>query len=175
MKRINFFFLCCLPAVVFADPPVLDNRFEEPVIVPWQESDYALPPYPKDENLVEFSVDAAPNSKAYIDKTAIGVGTKDNVIRYVLVVKTNGGAVNVSYEGVRCDTNEYRIYALGTQEKTWSEPRVSEWRPFKIHNRQQKSLANYYFCPNYTPIKSVEEGWYALRVGIHPRAVQRMQ
>lgn len=161
-------------ASVLAESTPPDESFEEPVIAPWVESSYSLPPFPKDENLAEFSVDGAPNSKAYVDKTAISIGTNDKVVRYVLVVKTSGGATNVSYEGLRCDTDEYRIYATGTLENTWSKSRVSEWRPFRIHNRPQRSLASYYFCPNRTPIRTAEEGLTALRLGMHPAAARQL-
>jgi hypothetical protein len=172
VKRLLFVFSLGLCASALAEPPYVDE--DDPyALPPWVESDYTLPAYPKDENLVEFNVDGAPNLKAYVDKTAIGAGTPDSVIRYILVVKTNGGAVNVSYEGVRCDTSEYRIYATGTQEKTWSKARVSEWRRFKIYNQAQKSLANNYFCPNFVPIGSAREGLNALREGVHPAVGRR--
>jgi hypothetical protein len=172
VKRLFFLFALGFSSAIFAAPPVVDE--DDPyAIAPWVENNYSLPPYPKDDDLVEFSVDGAPNIKAYVDKTAIGAGTPDGVIRYIMVVKTNGGAVNTSYEGIRCATSEYRIYATGTQDKTWSKARTSEWRKFKIYNQQQKSLANYYFCPNFTPIGSAREGLNALREGMHPDAARR--
>jgi hypothetical protein len=167
-------FLFVAAPVKALDRPVPLNDVEEAEVIPWQETDYTLPPFPKEEDLVEFSVDGTPNSKAYIDKTSIGAGTQDNVVRYVMVIKSKGGAVNISYEGIRCDTNELRLYATGTRENTWSKSRDNEWRLFKIHNRQQKSLANYYFCPGFTSIKTSQEGIDALRLGMHPRAAQRL-
>ena len=164
--------LAALPTLAFPQVAPM-NDYEEPEIKPWVEADYALPPFPKDEDLVEFEVDGAPNVRAYVDRTAIGAGTPDGVVRYVMVVRTSGGATNVSYEGLRCDTNEYRIYATGTLEKAWAKARSSEWRKFKIHNRPQRSLANYYFCPNFTPVGSVREALNALRLGIHPAAARR--
>jgi len=172
MKRLLSLLWLGLVSTSFAAAPP-DDEDDPYAIAPWVESSYNLPPYPKDENLVEFSVDGASNIKAYVDKTALGTGTPDNVIRYIMVVKTTGGAVNTSYEGIRCDTSEYRIYATGTQEQTWSKARVSEWRKFKSYNRPQISLANYYFCPNLTPIRSVREGLDALLKGIHPAAALR--
>jgi hypothetical protein len=164
--------LACAATAALADP-AQPNDFEEPEVVPWKESDYSLPPFPKEENLVEFSVAATPTAKFYVDKTAIGTGTADNVVRYIMVVKTEGGATNISYEGIRCDSNEYRIYAVGTREGAWARSRVSEWRRFRLYNAQQKSLANNYFCPNFDPIRTVEEGLDALRRGLHPLVAQR--
>lgn len=172
MMRIRFLLLACLPTLAAAQVAPM-NDYEEPETPAWVESDYALPPFPEDGNLVEFDVDGMANVSAYVDKTAIGAGTPDQIVRYIMVIKTSGGATNVSYEGLRCDTNEYRIYATGTLDKTWSKARNSEWRKFKIHNRPQKSLANYYFCPNFTAVGSAREALSALREGIHPAAARR--
>lgn len=170
--RILLSLLATLPTLAISQTAPM-NDYEEPEIAPWVEADYALPPFPKDEDLVEFELDGAFNMRAYVDQTAIGAGTPDGVVRYVMVVRAGGGATNVSYEGLRCDTNEYRIYATGTQEKTWAKARSSEWRKFKIHNRPQRSLAYYYFCPNFTPVGSVREAQTALRLGTHPAAARR--
>lgn len=172
MQRLLHFLLLSLATNVIAAPPLLEE--EDPyAIAPWVENEYSLPSFPQDENLAEFDIDGTTNIRAYVDKTTLGTGTPDNVVRYVMVVRTSGGATNVSYEGIRCDTSEYRIYATGTQEKTWAKTRNSEWRKFRIHNRPQRSLANYYFCPNFDPIRTPREGLDALMRGIHPAAAQR--
>ncbi|MDE2600187.1 MAG: CNP1-like family protein [Rhodocyclaceae bacterium] len=159
-------FIGACPA--FAEPPQLNTNYAEPEETVWAESNYTLPPFPKDENLAEFSVGGVSATKYYVDKTAIGAGTPDEIVRYVMVVKTAGGAINTSYEGIRCDTNEYRIYATGTRDGTWSKSRITEWRKFQPYNQQQKSLANFYFCPEFHAIKTAEEGLDALRRGMHP-------
>lgn len=173
MPRLFFALLLAGLATGAAAAPPLVEEDDPYALPPWVESDYTLPPFPQDENLAEFDVDGATNIRAYVDKTAIGTGTPDEVVRYVMVIRTSGGATNISYEGIRCATNEYRIYATGTQEKTWAMTRNSEWRKFKIHNRPQRSLASYYFCPNFNPIRTPREGLDALRRGIHPAAAHR--
>lgn len=173
MKRLVQLLLLCLPLAAFADPGAF-NDVEEPVAAPWKESDYVLPPFPKAENLIEFYVSAANPAKFYIDQSSIGAGTPDGVVRYVMVVRTSGGAVNTSYEGVRCDTNEYRIYATGNNDEgTWNKARGDAWRTFWRGSAQQKSLANLYLCPDFNPVKTAEEGRQALKFGGHPLVKDR--
>ena len=166
--------LSCLCSGALADPPTF-NDVEEPQAAPWKEDDYSLPAFPKDSNLIEFHVSAASSARYYIDQTSIGTGTQDNVVRYAMVVKTAGGASNISFEGVRCDANEFRIYATGNQDGAWVKSRRTEWRRFERYSPQQKALANNYFCPSFSPIKTAAEGIDALKRGVHPVVSERYQ
>lgn len=148
------------------------RNWDDPDAAPWKESGYALPAFPKDENLLEFYVSATANAQYFIDQSSISTGGNDNVVRYVMVIKTAGGATNISYEGIRCDQTQLRIYATGRSDGTWVEARNSNWRPLKNQslNRHQGALARNYFCPNYIPIFTADEGRNALRRGAHPDA-----
>jgi hypothetical protein len=171
---LSLVFLSSLCSAVLADPPTF-NDVEEREVAPWKEDEYSLPAFPKDENLIEFHVSAASSAKYYIDHTSIGAGTQDNVVRYAMVVKTAGGATNISYEGIRCDANEFRIYATGNQEGAWLKARRTEWRKFERYSPQQKALANNYFCPSFSPVKTAAEGVDALKRGVHPIVRERYQ
>lgn len=162
-----------LAAHCHADPGAL-NDVEDAPVAPWKEDDFAFPALPKEENLLEFYVNATTTAKFYIDSASIMTGTADQVIRYVVVVKTAGGARNVGFEGVRCDTSEFRLYATANSEGQWSKARNSEWRRVsKGRFPHQYSLAYLYFCPDYTPIKTPQEGRDALKNGGHPIVKQR--
>jgi hypothetical protein len=107
----------------------------------------------------------------FVDASTLNVGS-DGVVRYALVVRTSGGAVNITYEGMRCSAREYRIYASGRKEGIWTEARRSDWRPIenKPVNRHHAALSREFFCPGGTPIRSADEGREALRLGKHPEA-----
>lgn len=135
---------------------------------PWKESDYKLPPFPQDANLIEFYVGPAETAKFYIDQSSIDAGHDDGVVRYTMVVKTAGGATNVSYEGIYCDAQKLRIYATGRSDGTWSEARNSEWKTMTGTNKRELALARNYFCPNFSPIYSAKEGIRALKLGGNP-------
>ncbi len=66
------FLLCLLftalfPAAVQAAEFVLNPDYIEDETKPWEEIAASLPPYPKDENLLEFSVSSATANKFMIE------------------------------------------------------------------------------------------------------------
>lgn len=128
------------------------------------EEQVPLPAFPKDGDLIEFYVSAATANHFYVDGATLAVG-KDGVVRYALVVKTSGGATNVGYEGIRCNTGEYRLYATGRADGTWARVRAGTWRPIenKSVNRHHAALNRDIFCPVGLPVANAEEGRKALR------------
>lgn len=130
-----------------------------------------LPGFPQEVNLLEFYVSATTTHKYFIDASTLSVG-KDGVVRYTLVIRTSGGSTNVTYEGMRCESREYKIYATGHRDGTWALARRSEWRPVenKPTNRHHAALSRDYFCPVGNAIYTADEGREALRLGKHPNA-----
>lgn len=146
--------------------------FEEDA--PWQEQqDVPLPAFPRPENLLEFYVSAVSNNKYLIDASTLAIGN-DGVVRYVLVVRTSGGAVNISFEGINCKERSWKHYATGHGSSTWVRSRASRigWRPIenKPVNRHHAALSRDLFCPNGIPIHTADEGRDALRLGKHPNS-----
>ena len=135
----------------------------------WQELAVQLPAPPKDETLVSFYVSPTSDSRFLIDTATLTVGA-DGVVRYVLVIDAAGGARNVTYEGMRCESRERRIYASGRRDGGWSKSRVNEWvRIQEAHmNRQHAALFLEYFCPEGSIVFSASEAIRALRQGGHP-------
>jgi len=138
---------------------------------PWQEERVEPPAFPKDENLREYYVSEVATNKYMIDTTTIAPGS-DGVVRYVLVVKTSGGATNVSFEGLRCKDLTWKHYASGRSDGTWSKARAPEWRRVenKPVNRHHAALSRDLFCPSGDAIQTADEGRDALRRGKHPNA-----
>lgn len=165
----------CLLALIRASSASADIGLRDPVDPDepkWVEEEVVLPTFPQDDNLREFYVSAMTSHRFFIDATTLSVG-KDGVVRYVLVVRTSGGATNITFEGIRCESREVRIYASGRQDGQWMKARLSEWRPIenKPANRQHAALSRDLFCPSGTPIRSPAEGREALRLGKHPEAL----
>lgn len=144
-----------------ADP---EPPYNAPDEAPWQEAEVTLPGYPSDENLVEFPVGSMSKNRFDIDTTSITIGV-DGVVRYVLVIKSPGGGANVTFEGIHCSDRQYKVYAIGRNDHTWSKLRGSEWTLIenKPLNRHHAVLNREMFCPYGTPISSVQEGLNALR------------
>jgi hypothetical protein len=95
-------------------------------------------------------------------------------VRYALVVKTTGGATNVSFEGIHCKNRSWKLYATGRSDGAWVKSPASraDWRPIENRpvNRHHAALSRDYFCPAGIPIRSAEDGRNALRLGKHPNA-----
>jgi hypothetical protein len=135
----------------------------------WQEIEVRLPAAPSDASLQSFYVSAATDNKFFIDLATLSIGS-DGVVRYVLVIQTPGGGRNVTFEGMRCETRENRIYASGRRDGTWSKSRNNDWSRVRdvYANRHHAALFLEYFCPSGVIVRSVEEAKEALRHGEHP-------
>jgi hypothetical protein len=162
-SAIVFWMIVLASASVFAD---FDEDYESKE---WQELEVQLPAAPKQESLLPFYVSAATENRFFIDGATLSVGS-DGVVRYVLLVLTPQGARNVTYEGMRCETRERRIYASGRQDGTWSKARKNEWLSIQevYANRQHAALFLEYFCPFGYIVRDAAEARNALLQGGHP-------
>lgn len=134
----------------------------------WQEIAVQLPVAPKSESLQSFYVSPTTDNRFLIDTATLTVGV-DGVVRYVLVVETEGGARNVTFEGMRCVSRERRTYATGRRDGAWSKSRNNDWSRIQDvpTNRQHAALFMEYFCPEGTIVRDVSEAVRALRQGGH--------
>jgi hypothetical protein len=125
---------------------------------PWVELQSKLPPYPKEDAYIPFYVSATADNHFFVDGKSISVG-EDGVVRYTLIVKSPSGALNVTFEGMRCETAEKKVYAFGRDDGTWSKARFSKWEPivYKDRNRQHHVLHDDFFCSGSIPVGSPEE------------------
>ncbi|MDH5480640.1 MAG: CNP1-like family protein [Nitrosomonas sp.] len=160
-------FICILFLVACAGKKVFKDEFDTEKS--WVEQQTQLPPYPNTENLFSFDIGPISSNQYLIDTTSIKVG-QDGVIRFSLVIQSSTGVMNVSYEGIRCETSERKLYALGRDDKTWSQPRFTEWQKLQYVRQfyAQRELAKNYFCPHRYPVKNSEKAIRALEAGKHP-------
>jgi hypothetical protein len=114
---------------------------------PWQEIAVQLPAPPKAENLLPFYVSPITTHTFAIDPLSLTVAA-DGVIRYTLVTRSQEGATNISYEGIRCASFEKKIYAIGHPDGNWSRSRRDQWERIASNaaNRQHAALTKDYFC-----------------------------
>lgn len=165
------FLLSLLSGVVlfYMNAPAWADFEEDYEKASWKEVQYQLPPAPAVDRLIPFYVSAATEHRSFVDSSSLTVG-EDGVVRFVLVVVTAGGARNVSFEGMRCQTGERRIYASGRLDGSWSKARKNEWVPIReaVVNRQYAALYHDYFCPAGIAARNAAEAVLALRSGGHP-------
>ena len=114
-----------------------DDEFDENK-VEWKEIEAKIPPYPKDGNLVQFDAGPASPHRFYIDTQSLSIGD-DGVVRYILVVKAAGGAVNVTYEGIRCESREQKVLRRGSRRRGLDAGAQSAMAPHRVPRRKSPS------------------------------------
>lgn len=147
------------PAPKFDYNPEFDDK-------PWEEVQAQLPAFPRPENLLRIDTGPGGGFDFFVDSESIAVGN-DGVVRYTLVARSSGGALNVSFEGIRCSTRERKLYGFGRPDGSWSKARHSEWTPItRVQvNLQHVALADDYFCPQRAIVRDVEEAKRVIRAG----------
>jgi CNP1-like family len=168
--KLFFLFTLAFFASSVAAQPVRDEKTDwekEQDQRNWKEVELKLPAYPGDKGLIELQVQGTNNFRFYVDPESLAVGP-DGVVRYTFVARSPSGYANVSYEGIRCATAEYKTFAFGNDGR-WAA-KDSEWRPIesKGTNSWHFELRRSYFCPDRRGIQTAAEGVNALRKGGHP-------
>jgi hypothetical protein len=163
-------FLCCVNAFAQRAEP-LNRNFEEKT---WEEQKSELPAFPKDDNLKEVNVGPVTSFRFFVDASSVDVGT-DGVVRFTLVARSQSGATNVSFEGIRCQTQERKMYAVGRSDGTWAQARDPRWSSLarQYINPVHTVLIEDYFCPLRVVVGSTKEAVDAINSNGHPRGRTR--
>ena len=112
----------------------------------FKEIEVAMPPFPDESRLLEFQLRRNSANRFYVDRNSISVGP-DRVVRFSAVIKSASGALNTSYEGMRCKTSEYKVYAYGIKNGEWTKARDSQWRRIERSSVDFRfTLYKDYFC-----------------------------
>ena len=148
-KFLTIIALCALAQAAWAQRSYDFDPLELEDDTKWKEVATKLPAYPKPENSIEFDPGPTTNNRTFIDMTSIGVGT-DFVVRFTLIVKSPQGAVNVSFEGMRCRTAERKAYGYGRKDGTWGQARNTDWQKVLVNSVQPQYpiLFREFLCSN---------------------------
>jgi hypothetical protein len=125
----------------------------------WTENKIGeLPPLPQAGNLLPFNVSQNTPLHFAIDSKSLTVGS-DGIVRYTVVVTSPSGARNVNYEGIRCETYEWRLYAgLNADHDGWDRTVANDWQRIENGelNAYHAALYQDYFCANKIPTGSAK-------------------
>lgn len=154
---IGLLALACVSAPVFA------GLFSDPD-PDWKEGEYSLPAAPREAALRQFYVSSASPNHFFVDEDSVSVGG-DGVTRYTLVIRTAGGATNVTHEGIRCANAAWRLYATAHGGGEWNTVRDGEWKAIvdNSYNRPRAALAEDHICDGPVPPRNREEVLRRLR------------
>ena len=114
--------LLALALPVMAQPSDDDDRPD------WHEDPAPPPPAYSLSHLIEIDMPRDSSVKLGIDPKTITINQKTGIVRYVVVAQ-GLTAVNASYEGMRCATGEYKVYARQTKGNPWSVSSAAVWKP----------------------------------------------
>jgi hypothetical protein len=105
----------CLLAAACSGTRTQDIDDAEPEEKVWRETSHEFPAFPRDENLVPIQMQGIGGAREYLVDTKSLSSDADGVVRYTVVIRTPSGGLNVIFEGLRCDTLEYKAYAFATR------------------------------------------------------------
>ena len=167
MKKIIYLSFL-LPALVFAAgaDDIVDsitgmdkfklNEYDESIEVPWVEIETSVKKLPDDGNLVQLPIDKLaankPPLELFVDVKNILLSDKDHVARSWFVVRSEQGAYNGTYEGIRCATGEYKVYAYANpaRSKPLRVVKMPKWRKAGKGSYREEMMRDY-FCDQKSP------------------------
>jgi len=144
------------------DPLVSEVDPFAPMI--FKEGTTAMPLNPPNKaSLQPFYVSRTTVFKFAIDTNSIEIGA-DGVTRYIVVITNPSGENQAQYEGIRCDSAQWRLYGSFANQ-SWKENSLSTWRSIdnNVVNRYQAALAQRAICNFSSQEKNVAKIVEALR------------
>lgn len=117
----------------------------------WTEAQVVPPASFSTDKLQAFEVDSGSTLSYGIDPQTLSVGS-DGVVRYVLVARSRSGALNVLYQGLRCQTAEVKTYGRWDNKASWSTDAKASWQTlsFKGFTHPAMMLARGGICDGRT-------------------------
>lgn len=104
----------------------------------WREAEAPPPPALKVEGLIPLEIPGS-GLRYGVDPASVSVAS-DRVVRYVVVASSATGAVNAMYEGIRCGTGEFKVYARHSPGSGWTAVKDSPWRSLHEQPASRHSL-----------------------------------
>lgn len=134
----------------------------------WQEDTPPPPPAYATQGLIELEMPRGTSVRMGIDPKTLSINHRTGVVRYVAVAR-GPSALNATYEGIRCATGEYRVYARQVQGGEWTAASDSAWKPMRgqshIMVQHPYKLARDGVCQGTGTRQTVGEIVRALRSG----------
>jgi len=114
---------------------------------PFVEVNVPPPSYPRNSDLTEFYLRGQTTNRFFIDTSTLSVGP-DRIVRFALVIRTPENIDTTTFSGLRCATREWKDYAYGRSDATWSLASAPEWRRIQAlnFNNYRGTLYQDYFC-----------------------------
>ena len=106
----------------------------------WKEVEVPAPPAFKTDHLIPLEMPRYVSLKIGVDPETLRI-TSDGIVRYVVVATSPSGNINASYEGIRCQTGEVKIYARRGATGQWNPVADPQWKPLNGNQPSMHALA----------------------------------
>ena len=134
----------------------------------WKEDTVPPPPAFSLSGLIDIEMPRGSSVKMGVDPKTIALNHDTGIVRYVVVAR-GPSAVNATYEGIRCATGEFRIYARKVQDGEWTPSTETEWKSMmgqsNIMVRHPLQLARGGMCLGSTLRRTAKEIVRELQTG----------
>ena len=132
----------------------------------WVEDTPPAPPAYDIKRLIDVAMPPGSNVRVGIDPKTITINLASGVVRYVVVAR-GPAAVNAMYEGIRCATGQFRVYARQVRGQRWEQSNDSVWHDMDDQtstlSRHPQQLAQGGLCDGPAITATVEKMAQLLR------------
>jgi hypothetical protein len=104
----------------------------------WVEAEVPPPPSVKLDGLIPLDVPGS-SLRFGVVPSSVAIGN-DGIVRYVVVASSTSGTMNAMYEGIRCGTGEFKVYARYNPDSGWTAAKDSVWRPLHDQSMWRHNL-----------------------------------
>lgn len=109
--------------------------------IPWIEDETKVLAVPLPDDLKSVKMDQLPKGfSLFVDRSRISVSPNDRVIRLWLWLRSESGSESGSFEGYRCDTKEYKVYAFVNPQR---DPPVTKAKKPRWKFAHESRYGNY--------------------------------
>lgn len=106
-------------------PALATAQYAADALYDWSEGEVPPAPQWSEKNLIDADLPGR-SVRVGLDPATLTHDIKTGVVRYVAVAR-GVSAVNASYEGIRCSTGEWRVYARQIPGEDW-QPASGGWQ-----------------------------------------------
>lgn len=122
--------LCAAAAASFAQLNPIDPD--------WREVEAPPPGALDTRDLIPIEIPRS-SLRFGVAPSSIAIGA-DGIVRYVVVASSASGAMNGLYEGIRCNTGEFKVYARHNPGSGWVPVKDAQWRSLHENKVSPHSL-----------------------------------
>jgi hypothetical protein len=135
----------------------------------WKEAEAPPPPPFQTTGLVPLDVPGS-SLRFGVDPASVSLG-RDGIVRYVVVAAGSTGTANAMYEGIRCDSGEFKVYARHNPGSGWAVAKEGSWRSLHEQpvSRHTLTIARTGACIGRGPNRSASQIVRDLRAPVDTR------